>query len=129
MAHISRRYFMFGTLLTGALPRPSIASLKALGYQSPNEKLNIAGIGAGGQPLSDMRQCQGENIVALADVDWRRGEQGFKTFEKATKYKDFRQKKPTNWRIRFIARAGKSNSNRHPLTVNLGRTINDYDQT
>ena len=71
MAHISRRYFMFGALLTGALPRPSIASLKALGYQSPNEKLNVAGIGAGGQPLSDMRQCQGENIVALADVDWR----------------------------------------------------------
>jgi predicted dehydrogenase len=91
MGGISRRYFMFGTLLTGALPRPSIASLKALGYQSPNEKLNIAGIGAGGQPLSDMRQCQGENIVALADVDWKRGEQGFKTFDKATKYKDFRQ--------------------------------------
>lgn len=82
---------MFGTLLTGALPRPSVASLKALGYQSPNEKLNIAGIGAGGQPLSDMRQCQGENLVALADVDWKRAEQGFKTFEKATRYKDFRQ--------------------------------------
>src|SRR5262245_45161938 len=60
---------MFGSLLTGALPRSSFASLKALGYQSPNEKLNIAGIGAGGQPLSDMRQCQGENIVALADVE------------------------------------------------------------
>ncbi|MFN0107482.1 MAG: Gfo/Idh/MocA family protein [Blastocatellia bacterium] len=88
---ISRRYFMFGTLLTGALPLPSIASLKRLGYQSPNEKLNIAGIGAGGQSLSDMRQAKGENIVALADVDWKRGEQGFKTFEKATKYKDFRQ--------------------------------------
>ncbi|MEK7831202.1 MAG: Gfo/Idh/MocA family oxidoreductase [Acidobacteriota bacterium] len=88
---ISRRYFMFGTLLTGALPRPTIASLKALGYQSPNEKLNIAGIGAGGQPLSDMRQAKDENIVALADVDWKRGEQGFKTFEKAKRYKDFRQ--------------------------------------
>jgi predicted dehydrogenase len=88
---ISRRYFMFGTLLTGALPRPSVASLKALGYQSPNEKLNLAGIGAGGQPLGDLRQCQGQNIVALADVDWKRAEQGFKTFEKATKYKDFRQ--------------------------------------
>jgi hypothetical protein len=48
---ISRRYFMFGTLLTGALPRPSLASLKALGYQSPSEKLNVAGIGAGGQAL------------------------------------------------------------------------------
>ena len=80
-----------GALLTGAAPRPSIASLKALGYQSPNEKLNVAGIGAGGQPLSDLRACQGENIVALADVDWMRGEQGFKRFQKATKYKDFRQ--------------------------------------
>lgn len=88
---ISRRYFLFGTLLTGALPRPSIASLKRLGYQSPNEKLNIAGIGAGGQALSDLRQCQAENVVALADVDWQRGEQGFKLFDKATRYKDFRQ--------------------------------------
>ena len=93
MSHngISRRYFMFGTLLTGALPRPTIASLKALGYQSPNEKLNVAGIGAGGQPFGDLRACEPENIVALADVDWKRGEQGFKRWEKAAKYKDFRQ--------------------------------------
>jgi predicted dehydrogenase len=93
MSHIgiSRRYFLFGTLLTGALPRPTIASLKALGYQSPNEKLNVAGIGAGGQPFGDLRACEPENIVALADVDWKRGEQGFKRWEKATKYKDFRQ--------------------------------------
>src|SRR5262245_14488954 len=88
---ISRRYFMFGSLLTGALPRATVASLKALGYQSPNEKLNVAGIGAGGQPFGDLRACEPENIVALADVDWKRGEQGFKRWEKATKYKDFRQ--------------------------------------
>jgi predicted dehydrogenase len=88
---ISRRYFMFGALLTGALPHATVASLKALGYQSPNEKLNIAGIGAGGQPFGDLRQCEAENIVALADVDWKRGEQGFKRWEKAAKYKDFRQ--------------------------------------
>jgi hypothetical protein len=93
MSHIgiSRRYFMFGTLLTSALPRPTIASLKSLGYQSPNEKLNVAGIGAGGQPFGDLRACEPENIVALADVDWKRGEQGFKRWEKAAKYKDFRQ--------------------------------------
>src|SRR5262245_40103772 len=93
MSHngISRRYFMFGSLLTGALPRATVASLKALGYQSPNEKLNVAGIGAGGQPFGDLRACEPENIVALADVDWKRGEQGFKRWEKAFKYKDFRQ--------------------------------------
>ncbi|RPJ56365.1 MAG: gfo/Idh/MocA family oxidoreductase, partial [Acidobacteria bacterium] len=91
---ISRRHFFFGTLLAGAVPRAgwgSVPSLRALGYQSPNEKLNIAGIGAGGQPFGDLRQCETENIVALADVDWVRGEPGFQRWDKASKYKDFRQ--------------------------------------
>ena len=46
----SRRYFFYGTLLAGAVPRGgfgSTPSLGALGYKSPNEKLNIAGIGFG----------------------------------------------------------------------------------
>ena len=49
---ISRRHFFFGTLLAGVIPRGgfgSVVSLKALGYQSPNEKMNIAGVGAGGR--------------------------------------------------------------------------------
>ena len=91
---ISRRHFFFGTLLAGLIPRGgfgSFPSLKFLGYESPNEKLNIAGIGAGGQAFSDLRQCETENIVALADVDWLRGEPGFQRYDKAAKYKDFRQ--------------------------------------
>jgi hypothetical protein len=91
---ITRRHFFFGTLLAGLIPRAgfgSTPSLKFLGYQSPNEKLNIAGIGAGGQAFSDLRQCETENIVALADVDWSRGEPGFERYDKAAKYKDFRQ--------------------------------------
>ena len=95
MAKISRRHFFFGTLLAGVIPRVgfgSVPSLKALGYQSPNEKLNIAGIGAGGQALGVLRSCsQTENIVALADVDWARAAQGFQTFPNATKHKDYRQ--------------------------------------
>jgi len=91
---VSRRHFFFGTLLAGLIPRAgfgSVPSLKALGYQSPNEKLNIAGIGAGAQAFSDLRQCETENIVALADVDWVRGVPGFERYDKAAKYKDFRQ--------------------------------------
>ena len=41
----SRRYFFYGTLLAGAVPRGgfgSTPSLKAAGYNSPNEKLNLA---------------------------------------------------------------------------------------
>ncbi|MBP1598218.1 MAG: oxidoreductase domain protein [Acidobacteria bacterium] len=91
---ISRRHFLYGALLTGAIPAGgfgTVPSLKFLGYQSPNEKLNIAGIGAGAQAFNDLRQCETENIVALADVDWARGEAGFQRYEKAAKYKDFRQ--------------------------------------
>ena len=53
--------------------------------------MNIAGIGAGGRALSVLSQMESENIVALADVDWARGAEGFKRWEKATRYKDFRQ--------------------------------------
>ena len=88
---ISRRHFFFGTLLAGVLPRAgfgSVPSLKQLGFQSPNEKLNIAGIGSGGRAMSVLGGCDSENIVALADVDWVRGAEGFKRWEKATRYKD-----------------------------------------
>ena len=93
---ITRRYFFFGTLLAGAVPPGgfgSAQSLKMLGYKSPNEKLNIAGIGAGGRPFQDLVASEAgvENIVALADVDWERGAQGFARWPKAEKYRDFRQ--------------------------------------
>lgn len=91
---ISRRYFFYGTLLAGAVPAGgfgSVVSLKALGYKSPNEKLNIASIGAGGKAASDISGCSTENIVALCDVDDKRAERMFKLHEKAPKYKDFRR--------------------------------------
>ena len=91
---ISRRYFFYGSLLAGAVPVAgfgSKASLKMLGYKSPNEKLNIASIGAGGKAASDIRGCsQTENIVALCDVDDARAKPMFETFAKAPKYKDWR---------------------------------------
>ncbi len=85
----SRRYFFYGSLLAGLAP----TTLRALGYKSPNEKLNLAAIGCGGQPFGDIVRAQAgvENVVALADVDWKRGEQGFKRWPNAAKYKDFRQ--------------------------------------
>jgi predicted dehydrogenase len=94
---MNRRHFFYGTLLAGAIPSAgfgSSPSLKALGYKSPNEKLNLAAIGAGGQPAGDLRAAEGgglENVVALADVDWERGAEGVKRYPKAAKFKDFRQ--------------------------------------
>src|SRR4051812_4012518 len=91
---ISRRYFFYGTLLAGAVPAGgfgSVPSLKKLGYKSPNEKLNIASIGAGGKATSDVFACaETENIVALCDVDDTRATRLYNQFAKATKYKDYR---------------------------------------
>jgi hypothetical protein len=91
----SRRHFFYGTLLAGAVPSGgfgSAPSLKALGYKSPNEKLNIASIGAGGKASSDIHGCAPtENIVALCDVDDTQAAKIYKEFEKPPKYKDFRK--------------------------------------
>jgi hypothetical protein len=94
---MSRRLFLRRTSLAASalsvLAKGSVLSLKALGYKSPNEKLNLAAIGAGGQPYGDLRNAHAgfENVVALADVDWKRGAEGFAAWPKATRYKDFRQ--------------------------------------
>lgn len=96
MAHdgISRRHFFIGSLLAGAVPASgfgSTVSLTHLGYKSPNEKLNIGGIGAGGKGYSDLAGCDTENIVALADPDEKQAKRAFEKYPKATKYKDFRE--------------------------------------
>ncbi len=94
---LSRRYFFFGSVLAGAIPKGgfgSAASLKAAGYKSPNEKLNIASIGAGGKAASDIDGCaKTENIVALCDVDDKNVAKAktYEKFDKAPKYKDFRK--------------------------------------
>src|SRR3954462_6474090 len=92
---IAGRYFFYGSLLASAIPAGgfgSTPSLKAAGYKSPNEKLNFASIGAGGQAASNISAAAPtENIVALCDVDERRASGMFTRFDKATKYKDFRQ--------------------------------------
>jgi predicted dehydrogenase len=89
----SRRHFFYGTLLAGAVPAAgfgSVASLKHLGYKSPNEKLNYAAIGAGGKGFVDINNCQPENLVAMADPDDKRAAKTFTQFPKVPKYKDFR---------------------------------------
>src|SRR5436189_1624881 len=90
----TRRHFFFGSLLAGAVPAAGFGtspSLKALGYKSPNEKLNIASIGAGGKAANDIDGCASENIVALCDVDDKQAAKKFTEYEKAPKYKDFRK--------------------------------------
>ena len=90
----TRRHFFFGPLLAGAVPLVgfgSVPSLKALGFKSPNEKLNIASIGAGGKAASDIHGCSSQNIVALCDVDDKQAARIFNEYPNVPKYKDFRK--------------------------------------
>jgi predicted dehydrogenase len=86
---ISRREFMGRTAAAMAftfVPGRVMA-------QPPSEKVNVAAIGAGGMGAGNTRACAaaGANIVALCDVDWEKGAEGFKRFPNAKKYKDFRK--------------------------------------
>ncbi|MCK5863039.1 MAG: Gfo/Idh/MocA family oxidoreductase [Candidatus Hydrogenedentes bacterium] len=60
------------------------------GKLSPNEKLNIAGIGVGGMGSGDIMNCRSENIVALCDVDWEKCAETFHHLPDPKKYKDYR---------------------------------------
>jgi len=61
------------------------------GKTPPSEKLNIAGIGVGGQGAADLNGVDSQNIVALCDVDWGHAAGTFRRYPKAKKYRDFRK--------------------------------------
>jgi predicted dehydrogenase len=59
--------------------------------KSPNEKLNLAIVGAGGQGGGNTGAVASENIVAICDVDERRAAGTLQRFPKARRYADFRK--------------------------------------
>src|SRR5205085_12070511 len=91
-ASSSRRSFIKNSLLasSAAIFLPSHV-LGRSGNKSPNSKLNLAGIGIGGQGAQDLQQLSSENIVALCDVDAVHAGRIFKKYSKAKVYTDFRK--------------------------------------
>ena len=87
---LNRRQMLRNSALAGIGLHLSGGGLRARG-QSPNEKLNIAVIGAGGRGAANLGSVSGENIVALCDVDERRAGPSFQRFPKAKKYHDYRK--------------------------------------
>ncbi len=94
-SRFSRRYFFYGSLLAGAVPAGgfgSVPSLSRLGFKSLNEKLDVACVGMGTRgPQVLVGIAPTENIVALCDVDEKRSANGFKRYEQAKKFKDYRK--------------------------------------
>ncbi len=91
---VTRRWFIMSTaaLAAGCATTPEQKPVKVTKAESPNEKLNIAAIGAGGKGESDIRSvAPRNNIVALCDVDEKRAAESLRRFPNAKRYKDFRK--------------------------------------
>ena len=66
--------------------------VSGLGHIAPSDKLNIAGVGVGGMGFRNLKNIEGQNIVALCDVDWDyAGKNSFKRWYLAKKHKDYRE--------------------------------------
>jgi predicted dehydrogenase len=61
------------------------------GAKAPSERLNIAGIGIGGQGASDLNELESENIVALCDVDASYAGRTFEKYPQAKRFTDYRK--------------------------------------
>ena len=68
-ARISRRQALAAGATAAAMTIVPRHVLGGPGQTPPSEKLNIAGVGVGGQGGWDLEQVKDQNIVALADVD------------------------------------------------------------
>src|SRR5262245_15708852 len=96
---INRRKFLYYSAIaasTAAMSAPAFAKSRRI---SPNERLNVAVVGAGGKGSSDTDDVAGlgENIVALCDVDQgtldtrttSNPKKDQKSYPNAKKYRDF----------------------------------------
>jgi predicted dehydrogenase len=89
---MTRRQFMGGAAISSAafMVLPG-AVLGLRGQTPPSGKLNIAGIGIGGQGASDLKELESENIVALCDVDKDFAAKVFKNYPRARQFTDYRK--------------------------------------
>ena len=61
------------------------------GHTAPSDRLNIAGVGLGGQGTGLIQRFSDHNIVALCDVDDNQAAGAYERFPQAKQYRDFRR--------------------------------------
>jgi predicted dehydrogenase len=87
----ARRRFLGVAMAAAAAAVVPRRVLGGPGHTPPSQRLNIAGVGVGGQGGWDLEQLAGQNIVALCDVDWQYAAHTFQKYPQAKPYRDFRQ--------------------------------------
>ncbi len=79
------------TLLLGSVPSCTTAPSRVRRKISPNEKLNLGVIGTHNRAAEDIKGVQGENIVAICDIDTNYLDAAQRQFPGAKRYTDFRK--------------------------------------
>ncbi|MFA7691771.1 MAG: Gfo/Idh/MocA family oxidoreductase [Candidatus Hydrogenedentes bacterium] len=91
----SRRVFLAATTLSplaGIVHAQTTNKARVVPKKhSPNEKVNVAGIGVGGKGMHDIMSFKRENIVAICDVDSERAGEAFYRLTDAKQFKDYRE--------------------------------------
>ncbi len=97
---VSRRSFLASsTALAGGIMIVPRHVLGGPGYRAPSDRLNVAGVGAGGRGQSVLQGISGydeasnstqENVVALCDVDAERAANSYERYATAKRYRDYR---------------------------------------
>ena len=90
-SHPSRREFVNSAASAAALFHIVPRHVLGRGYRAPSDTLNVACIGVGGMGRNDVKGMEGENLVALCDVDWNAAEDAFRSYPKARRYRDYRE--------------------------------------
>ena len=89
---MTRRSFIGKTSLAAAaitiVPRHVLGGK---GFKAPSDTLNVACIGIGGKGTTDSAAMEGENVVALCDIDDLRGKDTRLKYPNARFYNDFRE--------------------------------------
>lgn len=91
---MTRRTLLSSTAAAAAFTIVPRHVLAQSGNTAPNDKINLACIGAGGMGGGDLNACAGHsciNVVALCDVDLKRAEGNIKKFSQAKLYRDARK--------------------------------------
>ena len=91
---LTRRAFLAATTTTAVAASGYVRANDARvvpGKISPNEKINVVGIGVGGKGMGDISSCRRENVIALCDPDSERAGEAFYRFKDVKKYADYRK--------------------------------------
>ena len=105
MSEMSRRSFLKAG--TAAAAGMAVASNSVFAKEpaakkkkvAPSDKLNIIGVGVGGRGSADLRAMESQNIIALADVDWKYADPVFQRYPDAKKYNDFREERMSDNKV------------------------------